>query len=584
MKPVGRAELRGGSWLIEAGPHVLMRLKRVFERIDKSEHGCVSLSDNPENARELRWFAERYPLEFTPRDHLDRQAEAHLARERQVELILSGEYKPPEFKLAVPPRDYQRIAADLALKSGSLLLADDVGLGKTISAIAVLSDPRALPALVVTLTHLPRQWQSEIARFAPALRVHILRKGQPYVIEKTREMKGRSPDVIISNYHKLTGWADSLAGKMKSVVFDEAQELRIPTSHKYRAASHIAEAAQFTIGLTATPVYNYGVEIHSVVDAIAEGALGSRAEFLREWCVGGGGPDDTKRVKDPRALGAHLRAQGYMLRRTRADVGRELPPVQAVPHTIEADPAALDKVSARTAELARIILAQGGQARGEKLRASEELSYLLRQATGIAKAPYVAEFVRLLVESGERVVLYGWHRDVYSIWLDRLADLNPALYTGSESTAAKEESKRRFIAGESRVLIVSLRSGAGLDGLQHVCRTVVFGELDWSPGVHEQCTGRVARDGQKDSVAAYFLLSESGSDPVIADVLGLKRQQSDGIRDPQADLIETLQVEEDRTKKLARAFLEQHGEKVPMEPTAVLSMAGRSTALAEEQA
>jgi hypothetical protein len=127
---------------------------------------------------------------------------------------------------------------------------------------------------------------------------------------------------------------------------------------------------------------------------------------------------------------------------------------------------------------------------------------------------------------------------------------------------ALNDAKRAFVAGESKVLILSLRSGAGLDGLQHVCRTVVFGELDWSPGVHEQCVGRVARDGQSDPVAAYYLLADAGSDPIVSDVLGLKRQQADGIRDPNADLVETLQVDDDRIKKLAAAFLEQRGERV----------------------
>jgi len=108
---------------------------------------------------------------------------------------------------------------------------------------------------------------------------------------------------------------------------------------------------------------------------------------------------------------------------------------------------------------------------------------------------YVADFVRLLVESGEQVVLYGWHREVYHIWLDRMADLKPALFTGTESTSQKQEAKRRFLAKETPVLIMSLRAGAGVDGLQHVCKTVVYGELDWSPGVHEQGVGRVFRDG-----------------------------------------------------------------------------------------
>lgn len=130
-------------------------------------------------------------------------------------------------------------------------------------------------------------------------------------------------------------------------------------------------------------------------------------------------------------------------------------------------------------------------------------------------------------------------------------------YTGEESTAQKEFSRKQFVDGDARLLVMSLRAGAGLDGLQGVCRTVVFGELDWSPGVHEQCIGRVHRDGQPDPVAAYFLIADSGSDPVVADVLGIKRQQSEALRDPDAPLVEALQIEEGHIKKLAAAYLAQ---------------------------
>jgi hypothetical protein len=163
----------------------------------------------------------------------------------------------------------------------------------------------------------------------------------------------------------------------------------------------------------------------------------------------------------------------------------------------------------------------------------------------------------------ERVLVYAWHREVYSILLERLKDLAPALYTGSESGTQKEEAKRRFVEGETKVLLMSLRSGAGVDGLQKVCRTVVFAELDWSPGVHEQNVGRVARDGQADPVVAYFLLADSGSDPIVSDVLGLKRQQIEGVRDPKAELVEQLDVGEDRIKLLAEGLLRQRGLPVP---------------------
>ena len=166
----------------------------------------------------------------------------------------------------------------------------------------------------------------------------------------------------------------------------------------------------------------------------------------------------------------------------------------------------------------------------------------------------MADFVRMLVESGERVVLYGWHREVYRIRQDRMVDLCPAMFTGTETVPQKEEAKRRFIAGETPVLIMSLRAGAGIDGLQHVCRTVVVGELDWTPGVHEQCAGRVFRDGQKDPVTAYFLIADHGAHPVVADVVNLKKLQIDGLRDPDRPLVETA-APSDAVRRLAEEFL-----------------------------
>jgi SNF2 family DNA or RNA helicase len=568
--------LPGNScWGLTLEPHVKLRLKRLFAKVAKWQHDQIWISDTLENARDLAWFLERYPLRGEPGDlaRLHERAAAHAELGETIARIVSDGYQAPAFPLAIPARDYQRVAADLVLRAGGALIADDVGIGKTVMAICTFTDARTLPALVVTLTSLPRQWEAEIARFAPHLRVHLLRGGKPY--DLTAAMRGRQrradgtaslfsgsawPDVIITNYHKLSGWADTLAGQVRSVVFDEAQELRIAGSAKYKAAKHIAGAAAFKMGLTATPFYNYGGEMFSVLNVLRPDALGSHDEFIREWCTSAG--QNRWSVKHPKAFGTYLRDEGLMLRRTRADVGRELPPLTKVLHHVDADPAALEKIKGSASELARLILRGAGLERGAKWRAAEELSYLLRQATGIGKAPFVAEFVRLLVESGEKVLLYGWHRAVYDLWMARLADLRPVLYTGSESPAQKERSKAAFLdpgPEGAKVLVMSLRAGAGLDGLQRACRTVVFGELDWSPGVHEQCCGRPHRDGQPDPVTAYFLAAESGSDPVIVDVLGLKKAQIDGVRDPGAELIERLDTGGGHIEQLAAAYLRQQG-------------------------
>jgi SNF2 family DNA or RNA helicase len=544
------------GWYIVAEPQVMIRLKRVFSKIDEDAKGGALLSDSAENALDIVWFTQRFPLKTEDAAHLKARAAEQLALESKVTKLLSGESTPREFPLALPLRAYQRLAAELATRTQRLLLADEVGLGKTASSIGMLTEPGARPALVVTLTHLPRQWQSEIKRFMPSASTHILRSSRPYEI-------GGYPDVVIMNYHKLATWHHTLAGRFRTVVFDEAQELRRTESQKYKAAHHVAEKARIRVGLTATPIYNFGGEIWAIMDVIAPGSLGTWQEFRREWCGDAEGPGADQQSKVPvkniGALSSWMTEKGLMLRRTRRDVNRELPALTNVPHTIDADLREIDKIAGDAVELARVILAQGGRERGEQLRASEELSWRLRQATGIAKAPFVADFVRMLVESGERVLLAGWHKAVYKLWGERLKDLKPVFFTGDESIPQKLDAKQKFVDGAAQVLVMSLRAGAGIDGLQKCCRTVVFGELDWSPGVHHQFTGRIHRDGQPDPVMAYYLVADSGSDPVVSDTLGLKKQQSDDLLDPTAPRVEMKQADPARVKRLAEEFLRQRG-------------------------
>jgi len=383
------------------------------------------------------------------------------------------------------------------------------------------------------------------------LDAHILKKRTPYALPA-----GLFGDVgvIISSYHKLDGWRNALAGKVATVIFDEAHELRRRESDKYAAAQHIAHAAKYRLGLTATPIFNYGGEFWSVINAISPDALGTREEFLREWCISGC-QEGKESVREPRTFGGYLRESSLMLRRTRKDVKRELPPVSRIVQEIECDLSALRNIRTSAVELAKIILAQGGSGL-DKMKAGGEFDMKLRQATGIAKAPYVAEFVRMLLETDdEPAVLFGWHRAVYELWLDLLKPFDPVLYSGSENAKQKNANLDRFLRGDSRVLIMSLRSGAGVNGIQDICSRCVVGELDWSPGALEQCIGRIDRDGQAHPVFAYFPVTREGCDPVMQDTLGLKSGQIDGVRDPDAELAEMRQVDPDHVKKLAESYL-----------------------------
>lgn len=549
-------------WVLAAAPHILMRAKRVFSKAKQGASKTLTLSDTPENARDLEWFLTRYePYELADPNLLRDRSQVHLDKETLVQKFLSNPQPTRNYELALPAREYQKAAAELFLTTNALLLADDLGTGKTVSAISGLSDGRTIPALVVTMTSLPSQWETQLKRFLPNLKTVILKKGTPYDLTKEVAKKygcePTFPDVIITNYHKLSGWAHTLSESgLNSVIYDEIQELRSgPDTKKYQAADLISNSVSFRYGLSATPIANYGGEFFHVLNILFPGQLGSHDEFLREWCKTsyGGKP----KLAAPKDFREYLLSSGMMLQRTRKDIGRELPKLQRVDVPIEANPEALNKVEDACMELARIILGEGEVQKGAKMLAAEELSNKLRQATGISKAPMAAEFIRMLAESGEKILVFAWHREVYSILNSRLSDFKPVMYTGSESPKQKEASKKAFCEGDAQIMFMSLRSGAGLDGLQYGCSTVVFVEYDWAYAVLEQGEARVYRDGQENPVVTYFLTADAGSDPAMIEVLGLKRNQLDGVMKhaDEVDGLEKLEVDPDHIKKLAASYL-----------------------------
>lgn len=567
------------GWMISTQPHVALRLKRIFPKISPQRQGWLQLSDTPENAREIEWFLERYPhqVEDAVRRRLKKRSREHREKEALVARMLAGIVDAIAYPMAEPPRPYQITAAELWKASGGLLLADDLGSGKSITAITAIVDPRLQPALIVCYPHLTRQFLKFFRRFAPHLNVHILQKGTPYdltgrfhVIRGDRLVCLRGdglPQVMITNYEKLTGWAGTLSPLLKSVVWDECQELRHPGTNKYFAAKTIADAVEFRMGASHTPMHNYGIEMWNVYQCIDDEVLGSREEFSTEWCGGRG-----EVVKQPRALGSYLRRSGTFLRRTRKELKIELPPAQSIVETIETDSDLLERETVSCADLARTILAAGESRKGRKMQAAGEFDMRLRQATGIAKAPYVAAFVRMLLETGdedEKVLVACWHRRVYDILMQLLAEFHPTMYTGSETPSQKARNLGEFISGKSRVMLMSLRAGAGTDGIQQACSLGVVAELDWCPAVHEQFGGRLDRDGQLWPVFLYFLVAEEGSDPTVADVAGVKAQQLTGIRDPDAEMIEELQLDPNHVKKLAEAFLKGRSAKTSGPPSVI---------------
>lgn len=558
------------TWRIKCKPHIGMMMKRLFPSLT-NQMGIYHLAHTPDNARNLAWFTLRYPMDVDPAAVLFDTAERHrVSAELLHELYDSGVRPHPagiRLREDVDWWPLQLRAAEAGHIRSRMILGDDVGLGKSGSAILWLMKQGRFPAVVVTLTSLPEQWELEaIPQFTEGVTTHIITKGTPYDVRRRRAPGRRIhtlqplPDILILSWSKLAGWAETLVEMgIKDVVFNECQELRGGEEvARWQAAYHLSVNAERVLGDSATPFYNYGEEFWNVAEVISPGELGTKEEFRATWCT----TNEAGKVviADPVAFGMYLRETGLMLRRTREEADRELPggkPLR-IPQRVHADAKAVDQMSGDLAALARAILKDTEDFRGQKLTASGQFDMKMRQACGIAKAPSVAEFVKLLLESEEKILLYGHHREVYSIWGEALMDYHPVLYTGSESIAQKRESKRQFTHGGSRVMMIANRAGAGLDGLQKVCHVCVVGELDWSPGVIEQMIGRLARDGQKKRVLAYFAIADTISDRKMGDTLGVKHEQIEGVRDLKRGIFE-LQNDGGHIRSMAQEYLKSKG-------------------------
>lgn len=546
--------------IVDAEPNVMATARKIFPHGQTRilpgihTHKVLLLPLNNSNAKDVLWLGERYPLSYEGVNELLRSMEDEY--DRLVNSVANADQDPvskytAEALLpAVTLREHQTKFVNMANKVERMLLADKMGLGKTISALGTLAEPSSRPAIVVCPPHLCLQWEREIKRVYPTMTTHLIHGFKTYALPKV--------DVIVTSYNRLAPWEDVLFDlELSTVIFDEVHDLRKTGTGKRQYAKLLSERSQRCFGLSGTPIFNYGIELWSVLDVIKPESLGHVEEFASEWCVEG-------KVREPAVLNNYLKSKGLMLRRTPEETGLHFGGASKHIYTLDAD---LKSLAALQNVMKALALSIMSAKVGEADEASREFDYKLRMATGVAKARPAAQFVKMICEQGEKVLLAGWHRDVYDIWMNELQEFQPVMVTGSETPKQKAESVRKFIEDDDcKVLIISLRSGAGIDGLQHVCRNVVFGELDWSPHVMDQVVMRVDRDGQREHPQAYFLTVNDGSDPFIMNIITNKRSQHDGIvegKDTEASVIEGGSYDPMRVHEMAKAYLQSLGEEIP---------------------
>ena len=504
-------------WIIRGEPCVTELAKRLFPGCEGRGRGVARFTAHRRIIGDLNWLMLRYPLQVKESDRARWESALEEAREyavrREQALSMPETATPPAETFAGELLPFQKQGLGFLLSTRRCLLADEMGLGKTVQALAFLATTAAYPAILVVPPHLIRNWQREVERFLSPdgrLRVHVIKGLTPYALPEA--------DIYIIHYLLLRGWKEVLPGMgFRTVIFDEMQELRRNGTGKYSAASLLSEACENCIGLSGTPIYNNGGEIWNVVNIIDFHFLGDWESFSREWCYG----YNTAVVAKPELLGEYLRSEGLMLRRLKADVLAELAPKRRLVQEIDWDDAVYRELMAPVARQLQMLRATDDPSRRAIIE--DAISQTQRQATGIAKAPFVCAFVRALVEGGEKVLLMAHHNAVMDIYKKELKALNPKFSTGRETDKQKDEAASAFMEGKTDLLCISLRSASGLNLQRATC--VVFGELDWSPAVHSQAEDRAHRIGQRDSLLCYYLVSPRGSDRDMQDALGLKVSQ-----------------------------------------------------------
>jgi SNF2 family DNA or RNA helicase len=432
------------------------------------------------------------------------------------------------------PFDYQLRAAERVLRQmrGRAILADEVGLGKTIEAGLVLSELRlrglAARSLVIAPAGLVGQWREELER----------KFALPSVVATGRDSQPPSPDagpapVVVASL--AAARRDPLRAMLTErtwdlVIIDEAHRVRRARSASGRLARTLR--SRYLLLLTATPVENRLADLYQLVSLVRPGHLGTAGEFKARH---GAGPHA---VRDLPAL--RTRSREVMVRHRRSEVALMLPRRLAQTRRVApaGDEAALYRdVSGRVRREAR----DASPARSLQLRAIQrlagsspralgptlervgwpDLAARARQVSGTAKARALVALLRQHLDRDEKVLVFSGFRHTLEFLHETLtaSGIRSACYHGELSRRDKDAVVAAF-RDDVPVLLATEAAGEGRN-LQF-CHVMVNYDLPWNPMQLEQRLGRLHRIGQEHEVLLTNLATAGTIEDRILTVLEAK--------------------------------------------------------------
>ncbi|WP_029007197.1 DEAD/DEAH box helicase [Azospirillum halopraeferens] len=461
------------------------------------------------------------------------QIDAYLRRIRDTG-TLPPVAVPDTFRATL--RDYQRdgVAWLQSLRAGGVagILADDMGLGKTAQTLAHIAVEHAAgrltdPCLIVVPTSLVPNWVDEARRFTPHLRVLVLHGTERH--GRRDEVAGA--DIVVTTYGVVARDSDLMKARTwHLVVLDEAQAIKNPDSKATRAVCTLR--ARHRLCLSGTPVENNLGELWSQFAFLMPGLLGDRKDFRTRFRT----PIE-KRGDATRAKLLLRRIRPFLLRRTKAEVAKELPPKTEIVLRIDLDRAQRDlyeTIRLSVHEKVRAAIAASGLSRSAitvidallKLRqvcCDPRLVKIpaARSVHESAKLASVTAMLREMVPEGRRILVFSQFTSMLDLIKGELDKARIAYVELTGKTVDRATPVARFQAGEVPVFLISLKAGGrGLN--LTAADTVIHYDPWWNPAAEDQATDRAYRIGQDKPVFVYKMIA---ADTVEERILDLQRRK-----------------------------------------------------------
>lgn len=394
--------------------------------------------------------------------------------------------------------------------------------GKTWQALGAIHHLNAYPALIIVPAIGKHKWQQEVLDLLPD---HI-------TVSVNSPTECCTTDVSIINYDNLKKFESSIMEvKWQSVVYDEFHRAKSSSSIRGKMCKVISGSVPVRIGLSATPIVNAPKDLVHPLDCLGRiEEFGGAWKFYDMFCGlykdhFGWRYDGAENLEE---LEQMLRGGGMMVRRDKFQVMPWLPP-----KTIEVLDIDVDNMAEynRAVEEARRLIRSGGDN-----SAALQLISKLRQIAARGKLKFVKEFLADFFESGEKMVVFAFHREIISeiaSWYSGSITI-----TGDDSPESKWEKNQAFQNRDDiKLAVVSTAIGEviNLDASSYSLHS----ELVWTAAELEQNTDRVHRSDSKFPVTCYIVKADVSIDRQMWSTVERKKNISVSALDLLKQIIQT---------------------------------------------